>query len=1299
MALALALAVVLALLATLGWLAGTTSGLRFIVARVLPALPVTVEAATVDGRLVGPMRATGVEVHGAGFSGSIARIELDWRPTALLGRTLELLSLRVESPVIALEPRERPPPATGPTGFDPQSLSLPLAVIVSEFRLSDGELSSDGEVLLDELQVELAGRAEGQQLALDRLVVDSSRGGAQGHLRASLAEGSAWDVDLTWRMMLEAQQFAGRSLISGPLDRLEFTQEVSAPLSARAEGVLRGLPGTPAWEIDLEVSPLAAEAAWPEALHGAAARLRLEGGPARSTLDGALEVPALLAGEMAIAGALARDGGAILLEALRLELPDGAQLAADGRFQPDGALAGEFTVRGQDIGWPLDAAERAVAFEQFSLQGSGAGASWRVEAAGRAHREGLPATDLTAVLAWEGERLAVERLALDSAGGELHAVMQGVLQMANGGLDYRFSGDAELEPPNLFPAQLQFAGHGDADGLRLRRLDAQLLDGAAEGEGWLRWSEDPDSEFTLQFDGLNPAIAVPEWSGRLAGALRVHGFPTAEDGLELVLESLEGELNSLPVAGSARLLADAGAVSLDAAAFRIGDASLRASGRLDEEQVSLDASLDTPDLAQLDSRSRGQLTASARVEGARDAPRLELQADGRGLRWQAQRLRMLELEAIIDLSGARRSTLLVEAKGYAAGPGGNPMNIRLEGAGTPAEHQLQMDLDWWRSAERLELALEGGLDGRDWQGVLSQLMLEDAGQELWRLQAPARLRAGTRAAEVDSACMGGILGQLCLTAAWQEGRDWQAEAALEELDLAPVAEWLEAGLSASGTVTGGLSIAGGAEGFRSLDGSLRATEGRLSLAEEETAALLAWQGGVLTLEGDADEARAELSFSLAEEDHAEGRLVAGWNEADPALDGRFVAELGQLQVISEILPELARLEGRLSAQASVTGTLGSPVLGGRFEWRNGAATIPELGLRPEDIELAAELAQAVLRFRASGRSGEGRFQSHGRFDLSAEGVSGRAVLEGENLLMADLPDVRLTASPDLRLHYAGRAIGLGGTVEIPFGRITGTGGPTAVRPSPDEVIVGPRRTAPDETVTVTSRIRVTVGPDVRVQAAGLRGRIEGELLTVTEPQGLAWGRGELRVVDGTFGAFGQQLQIERGRLLYAGGPLENPGLDIRAVRKVDEVTAGALVRGTLKQPEISIYSDPPMPRAEALSYLTLGKGLEELQSGEQTTVNQAASSLALSGGGLIAKDLGRRLGFDDIAVSADAGAEGAALVVSKYLGGGLYVSYGLGLFDTINTLRLRYQINNRLSLEASSGDEAEADLFYTFERD
>jgi translocation and assembly module TamB len=207
------------------------------------------------------------------------------------------------------------------------------------------------------------------------------------------------------------------------------------------------------------------------------------------------------------------------------------------------------------------------------------------------------------------------------------------------------------------------------------------------------------------------------------------------------------------------------------------------------------------------------------------------------------------------------------------------------------------------------------------------------------------------------------------------------------------------------------------------------------------------------------------------------------------------------------------------------------------------------------------------------------------------------------------------------------------------------------------------------------------------------------VLTAVQSDGPPWGRGELRIANGTFNAFGQQLDIERGRLMYSGGPLDNPGLEIRTVRRSGAITTGAQVRGTLQQPEVSLFSDPPMARAEILAYLSFGTSLANLQSSERGAVNQAAGTLAASGGSGLVRDITRRLGLGNADVAVEGGVDGAALVMGRYLGSGLYVGYGLGMFDTVNTLRLRLRINSRLALEATSSDVVTADLVHTIERD
>jgi translocation and assembly module TamB len=1290
-----AAALLLALVGLGAWLVATESGLRFVAARALPHLPVTLDPASLRGRLIGPLSVGRVEFAVPGVAGEIGAATLDWRPAALLGRRLHLRAIEVDALRVRLE-TDAPAGEAAATTRVAGAPALPLAVTVDRLHIRDGRLSRDGETLLDGLDLALAGRAEGKRLELLRVELHSAQGAIEGHARLSLAEGDSWDVDLAWRVPLEAGELAGRTLLVGRLADLALEQRLSGLVVARLEGTVRGLPEAPAWSMGLVVEPLPPRTdAWPEALEGAAARLRLEGRLASQRLEGELQLPRLAGGPVTVRAEAGWAGEALELRQLLLVFADGGRLEAVAHIVPADELATEFGLAGEGLGWPLGTGPREIGVPRLALSGTGAAGRWDLELDGRVEREGLPAVDLEAGLRWQDAVLELHRLTATSPDGELRASATGALDASQEALGYRLEADAEFHLPDTPPMSLSLAGAGDMQGADIETLTAELLGGRLDGAGRIAWAGEQMADFRLAFRDIDPSGLAAGWPGRLAGRLELAGLPATGEGLEILLRELSGELKSLPVKGEATARIAGEDLQLRRATVTLGSTSLQASGRLDEDRIALEAKLEAAALEELQLGARGSLSVTAAGEGPRAAPRLSLEAKGERLGWQAWRARSLDIEADVDLSGAAHSRLhaVIEGLAGAPGPGGR---LSLSGEGRPESHRLELAADRGRPAQALRLALEGGVVADGWAGRITTLALAEAEDEIWALREPAELEAGPAGAELGPACMDGTLGLLCLDGRWDRGGPWRGQAVLASLDLGPLSAWAGNGLLASGILAGRVVLSADDEGFRELAGSIGLSAGDLRLAGDETEPLLAWQGGALLLDGDPAEARLALDLDLVGADTFEGRLSVGWNAADPPVEGRLVASLDNLQIITELVPEFAELEGHASLRASLSGSLASPIATGRFEWLEGAAQIPELGIRPRDVEVVAELEEGTLVFRASGRSGDGEFRADGRFDLQAETVKGRATLEGANLLLADLPEARVTASPELIFNYAPGELGIGGEVRVPSARFSGTGGPTAVTASPDEVIVGPRARA-EEALEVSSRVRVTVGPDVSIRAAGLRGRVEGKLLTVIQPQVLPWGRGELRVVDGTFSAFGQRLEIETGRLIYTGGPLENPGLEIRAVRKVDEIKAGALVRGTLQQPEISVYSEPPLPRAEVLSYLTLGKSLDQLQAGEQRTVNQAANSLALSGGGLIARDLGRRLGFDEVAVTGDE--EGAAVVVSKYLGSGLYVSYGLGLFDTVNTLRLRYQINQRLSLEAASGAEAAADLFYTLERD
>jgi len=223
-------------------------------------------------------------------------------------------------------------------------------------------------------------------------------------------------------------------------------------------------------------------------------------------------------------------------------------------------------------------------------------------------------------------------------------------------------------------------------------------------------------------------------------------------------------------------------------------------------------------------------------------------------------------------------------------------------------------------------------------------------------------------------------------------------------------------------------------------------------------------------------------------------------------------------------------------------------------------------------------------------------------------------------------------------------------------------------------------------------VTVKLGDDVKLAGFGLDGAIGGDLAVNQRPGRVATGTGTLNV-SGTYKAYGQDLKIESGRLLFAGTSLDNPGLDIRAVRTIvgsnggealgDVIKAGLQVRGTALVPVLTVFSEPSMEQSEALSYLITGKPLSGLKSGEGDMLGSAARALGSASGDLLAKGIGARTGLD-VGVSDSSALGGSAFTVGKYLSPKLYLSYGVGLFAPGEVVSLKYLFNKRWNFEAQN---------------
>ena len=236
---------------------------------------------------------------------------------------------------------------------------------------------------------------------------------------------------------------------------------------------------------------------------------------------------------------------------------------------------------------------------------------------------------------------------------------------------------------------------------------------------------------------------------------------------------------------------------------------------------------------------------------------------------------------------------------------------------------------------------------------------------------------------------------------------------------------------------------------------------------------------------------------------------------------------------------------------------------------------------------------------------------------------------------------------------------------------------------------------------------MTLGDDVTIEAMGLKARLSGSITEhVASDDQVTHASGEFNVTQGDYTAYGRKLQIERGRLIFTGGPIGDPGVDVRAVKHFDDPTTGATlagmnVRGTLRQPQLSFFSEPPLPQRQIVSLLLAGGGLVGGQTAGVAGTNAARgatnSELLGQGAAIVGQQLGSHIGITDVGVESNIYNE-TSLVLGRYLSPRVYVSYGLGLTQTLNTVKLRYTLGDHWIVRTEFGQVSGADLLYTLDK-
>ncbi len=804
------------------------------------------------------------------------------------------------------------------------------------------------------------------------------------------------------------------------------------------------------------------------------------------------------------------------------------------------------------------------------------------------------------------------------------ASTEGSLELTGTRRAYEFQLDADLASIYFPEGRWQADGQGNERGLRFRRVQARAWQGTILAEGYCNWSPLLEWQGTFNGEKLNPARRWSDWPGEVGGAVQIRqqwlkSGPTTQ----IDIRELQGKLRGYPLRLQTRLELQGPRLRLDNIDLRSGSARLSGNLAL-ADTLSADWNLVAPELGNLLPRARGSLTGGGRIGGSWQAPAITAKLSGKGLVYRDIRLAQLDAEAHSEGRANGAISLKVNAGELRQGDTLWLQSLQAQGQGRMADQRLTVSLA--RPTATLALQLQGGFTAAEpfqvgaWQGTVQQFTasLKDWGN--WTLAAPAALKFSSHQAQLQRACWqrqaavrtdtGSAQG--CAQLDWQPATGLKLQTELRDWPLSLADNRLPQGWTLSGALTGNGAGSVRPDGLLRGEAAIRITPGELTTHLEGETQRLRHQGGDLRLTLTDAGLATQADLKLLEQSTLAATLTLPHFNRLPVSPSQPVqgqlrlnsTELGQL---AALLPLLEDPTGRFAIDLDLAGTLAEPSLRGQLRLQNGALTIPDWGLRLQDVNITASAdGSDTLRLQAGLRSDEGQARLVGTLAFPTwTDWRLNARLDGDRLELVDNPTARILASPNLTLSVEPGAVDVKGKLLIPSARLTPIIGKLSEgvnNVSADTVIVNPRKPKennPNERKwRSTGQISLVLGDDVDLKIADFKSRLGGSVLITQTPQEvMPVGKGELYILDGSYKAYGQHLEIDKGYVVFANQRIDNPTLDIKAVRRIfgDEPVkeAGVYIGGTLQSPRLSLFSDPPVEERKILSYLTLGTSLGE----------------------------------------------------------------------------------------------------------
>jgi translocation and assembly module TamB len=873
--------------------------------------------------------------------------------------------------------------------------------------------------------------------------------------------------------------------------------------------------------------------------------------------------------------------------------------------------------------------------------------------------------------------------------------------------DYTLSFSTSVKGEGVPPADITIDAKGNERQVNLDKLTVAALEGKTELTALLDWQQAISWRGELALRGINTAKVAPDWPSKIDGLIKTNGSLYGGTWQMNVPEmKITGNVkqNKVKVDGSLRGNSYL-QWTIPGLHVALGNNTADIKGELGVKDLNLDANIDAPKLDNMLPGLGGTAKGLVHIRGTVDAPQLLADITARGLRWQELSIGQVRVDGDVKSTDQIAGNLDVRVERIVQ-PSVNIGLVHLSAKGSEKQHSLQLQVQGEPVSG--QLALSGRFDRKEerWKGALSNTRFQTPVGP-WSINRDIALdyRNLEQKISIGPHCWVNPNAELCVPQTIDAGAAGRALVNLNRFDLAMLKPFMPEDTQASGVFSGNADVSWDTTKEGLPQGKVSLSGRNVKVTQIVNNAPLPVAFDTLNLNADLHNNRAELGWliRLTNNGQLDGQVQVTDPQGRRNLGGNVNIRNFSLAMINPVFSRGEKADGKVNANLRLGGDVQSPLMFGQLQL-NGIdvdGNFMPFDMQPSQITMNFNGASSTLQGEI--RTQQGQISLNGDADWrQIENWRARIAAKGSRVRITVPPMVRLDVSPDIEFNATPSLFTLDGSVDVPWARIVVKEVPeSAVGVSKDEVMLNDQlqpKEVKSASIPINSNLMIHVGNNVRLDAFGLKARLTGDLKVAQDKQGLGL-NGQINIPEGRFHAYGQDLIVRKGELLFSGPP-DQPLLNIEAIRNPEstenDVIAGVRVTGTADQPKAEVFSDPAMSQQEALSYLVRGQGLDSGQS-DSAAMTSMLIGLGVAQSGQVVGKIGETFGVSNLALDTQGVGDSSQVVVSGYVLPGLQVKYGVGIFDSLATLTLRYRLMPKLYLEAVSGVDQALDLLYQFE--